>query len=91
MFRDGLIEVQDEGSQLAALLVDARPGMKVVDFCAGAGGKTLALAAAMGNKGHITACDTLARPPQARRRAAAPRRRAQCRSRGRSPARATPG
>jgi len=45
--RDGMIEVQDEGSQLAALLVDARPGMRVVDFCAGAGGKTLALAAAM--------------------------------------------
>jgi 16S rRNA (cytosine967-C5)-methyltransferase len=58
-FRDGLIEVQDEGSQLVALLCDARPGMRVVDFCAGAGGKTLALAAAMNNKGHIVACDTL--------------------------------
>ncbi|MGH6932303.1 MAG: RsmB/NOP family class I SAM-dependent RNA methyltransferase [Dongiaceae bacterium] len=58
-FRDGLIEVQDEGSQLVALLCDARPGMRVVDFCAGAGGKTLALAAAMKNKGHIVACDTL--------------------------------
>jgi 16S rRNA (cytosine967-C5)-methyltransferase len=58
-FRDGLIEVQDEGSQLAALLVDARPGMRVVDFCAGAGGKTLAMAAAMRNKGHIVACDVL--------------------------------
>ena len=58
-FRDGLIEVQDEGSQLAALLVDARPGMRVVDFCAGAGGKTLAMAAAMKNKGHIVACDVL--------------------------------
>ncbi len=38
-FKDGLVEVQDEGSQLAALLADARPGMRVVDFCAGAGGK----------------------------------------------------
>jgi 16S rRNA (cytosine967-C5)-methyltransferase len=45
VFRDGRIEVQDEGSQLAALLADAQPGMRVVDFCAGAGGKTLALAA----------------------------------------------
>lgn len=57
-FRSGAIEVQDEGSQLAALLVDARPGMKVVDFCAGAGGKTLAIAAEMGNAGRIVACDT---------------------------------
>ncbi|MBX6323477.1 MAG: RsmB/NOP family class I SAM-dependent RNA methyltransferase, partial [Rhodospirillaceae bacterium] len=58
-FRDGLVEVQDEGSQVAALLVDARPGQQVVDFCAGAGGKTLALAAAMGNRGRLVACDTL--------------------------------
>lgn len=58
-FQDGLIEVQDEGSQLAALLVDAKPGQRVVDFCAGAGGKTLAMAAAMKNKGKIVACDTL--------------------------------
>ncbi len=58
-FRNGLIEVQDEGSQLVALLTDARPGMRVADFCAGAGGKTLALAAAMGNKGHIVASDVL--------------------------------
>ena len=58
-FRQGLIEVQDEGSQLASLLVDARPGMRVVDFCAGAGGKTLALAAAMRNKGQVIACDVL--------------------------------
>ena len=60
-FRGGLVEVQDEGSQLAALLVDARPGMRVVDFCAGAGGKTLALAAAMENRGHLVACDIAAR------------------------------
>jgi len=56
-FRDGLVERQDEGSQLAALLVDARPGQRVIDFCAGAGGKTLALAAAMQNKGSLFACD----------------------------------
>ncbi|HUB97090.1 MAG TPA: RsmB/NOP family class I SAM-dependent RNA methyltransferase [Stellaceae bacterium] len=60
-FRGGFIEVQDEGSQLASLLVDARPGMRVVDFCAGAGGKTLALAASMDNRGHLVACDVRAR------------------------------
>ena len=58
-FKDGLIEVQDEGSQLVALLADARPGMRVADFCAGAGGKTLAMAAQMKNKGKIVACDVL--------------------------------
>jgi 16S rRNA (cytosine967-C5)-methyltransferase len=57
VFRDGLIEVQDEGSQIAAQLADARPGMRVVDFCAGAGGKTLALAGSMANRGHLVACD----------------------------------
>ncbi|HEY0527095.1 MAG TPA: RsmB/NOP family class I SAM-dependent RNA methyltransferase [Stellaceae bacterium] len=56
-FRNGLVEVQDEGSQLAALLAGAQPGMRVVDFCAGAGGKTLALAAGMANRGHVVACD----------------------------------
>ena len=60
-FRGGLVDVQDEGSQIAALLVDARPGMRVVDFCAGAGGKTLALAASMANRGHLVACDTAQR------------------------------
>jgi 16S rRNA (cytosine967-C5)-methyltransferase len=59
-FKDGLIEVQDEGSQLTALLVGARPGMRVVDFCAGAGGKTLALAAQMANRGKLVACDVSA-------------------------------
>ena len=59
-FQDGLIEVQDEGSQLVALLADARPGLRVCDFCAGAGGKTLAMAAAMANRGRITACDVSA-------------------------------
>lgn len=56
-FRNGLVEIQDEGSQVIALLVDARPGMAVCDYCAGAGGKTLALAAGMANKGRLVACD----------------------------------
>ncbi|MBN2752754.1 MAG: RsmB/NOP family class I SAM-dependent RNA methyltransferase, partial [Rhodospirillaceae bacterium] len=56
-FKDGAVEVQDESAQLAALLVDARHGETVVDFCAGAGGKTLALSAAMGNSGRLIACD----------------------------------
>jgi 16S rRNA (cytosine967-C5)-methyltransferase len=60
-FKDGLIEVQDESSQLAALLADAKPGMRVVDFCAGAGGKTLALAAGMANRGKLVACEVSAR------------------------------
>ena len=53
-----MIEIQDEGSQLAALIAGATPGEQVVDLCAGAGGKTLALAAAMENKGQIFATDT---------------------------------
>ena len=53
----GQVEVQDEGSQLAALLAEAKPGMQVLDLCAGAGGKTLALAAAMENKGQLYAAD----------------------------------
>jgi len=57
IFKQGLIEIQDEGSQVAALLVDAKPGMKVIDLCAGAGGKTLALAAQMSNKGQLFATD----------------------------------
>ena len=55
--KTGEIEIQDEGSQLVALLVGAKPGDRVVDFCAGAGGKTLALAAEMQNRGHVVACD----------------------------------
>ncbi|NVO27946.1 RsmB/NOP family class I SAM-dependent RNA methyltransferase [Donghicola sp. C2-DW-16] len=55
--KSGAVEIQDEGSQLVALLVDAQPGDRVVDFCAGAGGKTLAIAAQMNNKGRIIACD----------------------------------
>ena len=54
----GLVEVQDEGSQLAALLSGAKPGMQALDFCAGAGGKTLALAGMMDNQGQIYATDT---------------------------------
>ncbi len=56
-FQTGLVEIQDEGSQLVAALVDARPEMRVADWCAGAGGKTLALAMTMENRGHIVACD----------------------------------
>jgi 16S rRNA (cytosine967-C5)-methyltransferase len=54
----GLVEVQDEGSQLAALLSAAKPGEQVLDLCAGGGGKTLALAALMQNKGQIYASDS---------------------------------
>ena len=60
LYRDGTIEIQDEGSQLVALMADARPGQEVMDFCAGAGGKTLAMAASMNNKGRLTASDVLA-------------------------------
>jgi 16S rRNA (cytosine967-C5)-methyltransferase len=60
MLKNGLVEIQDEGSQLVAHLVDAQPGQRVADFCAGAGGKTLALAAQMQNKGRIFACDVAA-------------------------------
>ena len=57
-FIKGGIEIQDEGSQLAALFSGAKPGEQVVDLCAGGGGKTLALAAMMENKGQIFATDT---------------------------------
>ncbi|MDK4680845.1 RsmB/NOP family class I SAM-dependent RNA methyltransferase [Kingella negevensis] len=57
LFLDGTIEVQDEGSQLLAQLVGAKRGEMVVDFCAGAGGKTLAIGAQMANKGRIYAFD----------------------------------
>lgn len=57
LLREGAAEVQDEGSQIAALLADAQPGMQVLDLCAGAGGKSLALAAGMQNRGQIFACD----------------------------------
>ncbi|MCA6113337.1 RsmB/NOP family class I SAM-dependent RNA methyltransferase [Bradyrhizobium sp. WSM 1738] len=56
-FVKGAIEVQDEGSQLAALFTAAKAGEQVIDLCAGAGGKTLALAAMMGGKGRLIATD----------------------------------
>jgi 16S rRNA (cytosine967-C5)-methyltransferase len=58
VFMRGDVEVQDEGSQLLALMLDAKRGEMVVDFCAGAGGKTLALGAAMRNTGRLYAFDT---------------------------------
>jgi 16S rRNA (cytosine967-C5)-methyltransferase len=57
-FLKGWVEIQDEGSQLAALLAGVRSGEQVVDLCAGAGGKTLALAALMDNRGQIYATDS---------------------------------
>ncbi len=56
--REGFVEVQDEAAQIASLLVHARPGMQVMDLCAGAGGKSLAVADAMEGKGQIHAYDT---------------------------------
>ena len=56
-FADGLFEVQDAGSQLACAALAVKPGESVVDLCAGAGGKTLALAALMQNRGELLACD----------------------------------
>ena len=58
VFLRGDVEVQDEGSQLLALMLDAKRGEMVVDFCAGAGGKTLALGASMRNTGRLYAFDT---------------------------------
>lgn len=57
-FRDGLFEVQDAGSQTIAPYLQVEPGMRVIDACAGGGGKTLHLAALMHNKGRIIAMDT---------------------------------
>lgn len=57
LFLDGTLEVQDEGSQLLSLLSGAKRGLTVVDFCAGAGGKTLAMGALMHNKGRLYAFD----------------------------------
>ena len=58
-FKGGRFEVQDEGSQVVTWLADARPEMTVVDYCAGGGGKTLALAQAMQGKGRLVACDVV--------------------------------
>lgn len=60
-YKQGLVEPMDEGSQLAALAVGAKPGMQVLDMCAGAGGKSLALTARMENTGQIYATDVDAR------------------------------
>ncbi|MCW1384171.1 RsmB/NOP family class I SAM-dependent RNA methyltransferase [Novosphingobium sp. KCTC 2891] len=74
-YAQGLFEVQDTGSQLSCEALDVRPGETVVDLCAGAGGKTLALAAAMGNTGRLIACDIdrarLSRLPERAARAGA--------------------
>ncbi len=56
-FAAGLVEIQDEGSQLVVQAVGAGPEMRVLDYCAGAGGKTLGLAMCMDNRGHVVACD----------------------------------
>lgn len=71
-FRDGLVELQDAASQAVAALANVRPGETVLDLCAGGGGKTLALAAAMGGKGRLVAYDANPRrmrdlPARARR------------------------
>jgi len=57
LFKSGVIEVQDEGSQIAAWLVGAERGETVIDYCAGGGGKTLALGQAMRGQGRLIACD----------------------------------
>ncbi len=57
MFLDGAVEVQDEGSQILGMLMEARRGEMIVDFCAGAGGKTLQLGAAMNSSGRLYAFD----------------------------------
>ena len=56
-YQNGEIEVQDEASQLAAILCDVRPENKVIDYCCGAGGKSLAIAYLLNNQGHILAHD----------------------------------
>jgi len=58
LFRDGRIEIQDEGSQLVAMLAGVHPGTQVVELCAGGGGKTLVLGAALNGHGQLYACDT---------------------------------
>jgi 16S rRNA (cytosine967-C5)-methyltransferase len=57
LWEDGTLEVQDEASQVVSLLCDAQPGMQVLDYCAGAGGKSLSLAATMQNKGNLILSD----------------------------------
>jgi 16S rRNA (cytosine967-C5)-methyltransferase len=57
LWENGTLEVQDEASQIASLLCNAQPGMQVLDYCAGAGGKSLSLAATMQNKGNLILSD----------------------------------
>lgn len=57
LFESGAFEFQDEAAQIASAIADAKPGMRVLDLAAGAGGKSLAFAAAMQNQGEIVACD----------------------------------
>ncbi len=57
LWKDGSLEVQDEASQVVSLLCDTKPGMQVLDYCAGAGGKSLAIAASMQNKGNLILSD----------------------------------
>ncbi len=71
LFAEGLVEFQDEASQLVAQLADPKPGSRVLDACAGAGGKSLALAALMGDEGEIVAWDAdVGKLKELRRRAA---------------------
>jgi 16S rRNA (cytosine967-C5)-methyltransferase len=74
-WKGGLVEVQDAGSQIIVAACGTAPGMTVVDLCAGGGGKTLALASAMGNEGRLIAADTdkrrLSQLPQRAERAGA--------------------
>ncbi|HEX7784239.1 MAG TPA: RsmB/NOP family class I SAM-dependent RNA methyltransferase [Sphingobium sp.] len=74
-WKSGHVEVQDAGSQIISAACGARPGMTVIDLCAGAGGKTLALAAAMNGQGRLIACDAirsrLSRLPERAERAGA--------------------
>jgi 16S rRNA (cytosine967-C5)-methyltransferase len=71
LFQQGAFEFQDEAAQIASLLAGVKPGLRVCDLAAGAGGKTLALAAEMRNAGEILACDVRAAPlAELKRRAA---------------------
>jgi 16S rRNA (cytosine967-C5)-methyltransferase len=62
LYESGAFEIQDAAAQIAAAMADAKPGMRVLDLAAGAGGKSLALAAAMQNQGEIVACDVRGPP-----------------------------
>lgn len=57
-YKNGLVEIQDEGSQVLCMVTDAKPNQTIIDYCAGAGGKSLALGMMMNNKGTLILCDT---------------------------------